>query len=328
MLVKIKGDVRLFSYAAVGGAQEAKGPLGKQFDLIDESERFRQKTWEQSEGEMQRIALLRAMDKASICDKDVGHLFAGDLMNQCTSSSYGLMSYDIPYIGLYGACSTAAESIALASIMCDMTGSVSAAVTSSHFCSAERQFRYPLEYGGQRTPTSQRTVTGSGAFLLGQSRGKIRVKEVMFGRSVDSKINDICNMGAAMAPAAVDTLSRFFEESGSLPQDYDKIVTGDLGREGFEITKLMMAQKGYNMDAVYDDCGLLIYNIDVQDMHAGGSGCGCSAVVAATSLFPSMARKEIRNLLLVGTGALMSPTSMQQGLSIASIAHLVHFEVV
>ena len=324
----MKGDVRLFSYAAVGGAQEAKGPLGKQFDFIDESERFRQKTWEQSEGEMQRIALSRAMDKASLCDKDVGHLLAGDLMNQCTSSSYGLMSYDIPYIGLYGACSTAAESIALASILCDMTDSVSAAVTSSHFCSAERQFRYPLEYGGQRTPTSQRTVTGSGAFLLGKSRGKLRVKEVMFGRSVDSKINDICNMGAAMAPAAVDTLSRFFEESGTFPNDYDKIVTGDLGREGFEITKMMMAQKGYHLDAVYDDCGLLIYNCAVQDMHAGGSGCGCSAVVAATYLLPEMEKGKIRELLFVGTGALMSPTSIQQGLPIASIAHLVHFSCV
>lgn len=326
MLVKIQGDVRVFSYAAVGGAQEAKGLLGKQFDFIDESERFRQKTWEQSEGEMQRIALGRAMDKAGISDQDVGHLFAGDLMNQCTSSSYGLVSYDIPYIGLYGACSTAAESIALASIMCDMTGSVSAAVTSSHFCSAERQFRYPLEYGGQRTPTSQRTVTGSGAFLLGQSRGKIRVKEVLFGRSVDSKISDICNMGAAMAPAAVDTLMRFFEESGTCPRDYDKIVTGDLGREGFEITKMMMAQKGYDLDPVYDDCGLLIYNAAVQDMHAGGSGCGCSAVVAATSLFPKMEKGEIKNLLFVGTGALMSPTSAQQGLPIASVAHLVHFK--
>ena len=324
----MKGDVRLFSYAAVGGAQEAKGPLGKQFDFIDESERFRQKTWEQSEGEMQRIALSRAMDKASLCDKDVGHLLAGDLMNQCTSSSYGLMSYDIPYIGLYGACSTAAESIALASILCDMTDSVSAAVTSSHFCSAERQFRYPLEYGGQRTPTSQRTVTGSGAFLLGKSRGKLRVKEVMFGRSVNSKINDICNMGAAMAPAAVDTLSRFFEESGTFPNDYDKIVTGDLGREGFEITKMMMAQKGYHLDEVYDDCGLLIYNCAVQDMHAGGSGCGCSAVVAATHLLPEMEKGKIRELLFVGTGALMSPTSIQQGLPIASIAHLVHFSCV
>ena len=148
----------------------------------------------------------------------------------------------------------------------------------------------------------------------------------MFGRSVDSKINDICNMGAAMAPAAVDTLTRFFEESGTQPQDYDKIVTGDLGREGFEITKMMMAQKGYTIDNVYDDCGLLIYNAVVQDMHAGGSGCGCSAVVAATSLLPMMEKGEIKNMLFIGTGALMSPTSAQQGLSIASIAHLVHFE--
>lgn len=327
MLIELSGDVCVLSYAAVGGAAEKKGPLGRLFDCIDESERFDQKTWEQSEGEMQRIALSKAMEKAGLQDDDVGHLFAGDLMNQCTSSSYGLMSFNIPHVGLYGACSTAAESISLAAMTSEMTDTVSAAVTSSHFCSAERQFRFPLEYGGQRTPTSQRTVTGSAAFLLGKGGGRIAVKEILFGRSVDSKISDICNMGAAMAPAAVDTLTRFFEESGTKPQDYDRIVTGDLGKEGFGITKMMMAQKGYDLDGMYDDCGLLVYNSDLQDMHAGGSGCGCSAVVAATLLFPEMEKGHIRDLLFVGTGALMSPTSAQQGLPIASIAHLVHLSI-
>ena len=328
MIVRPEKDIRIFSYAALGGAAEKKGPLGDRFDPIDESERFGQKTWEQAEGEMQRLALSLAMKKASLEDRDVGHLFAGDLMNQCTSSSYGLVSFNIPHVGLYGACSTAAESISLASLMSEKTGTVSAAVTSSHFCSAERQFRFPLEYGGQRTPTSQRTVTGSAAFLIGEARGKIAVRAVLFGKSVDSKIDDICNMGAAMAPAAVDTLTRFFEESGTKPCDYGKIVTGDLGKEGYEITKMMMAQKGYRMDSVYDDCGLLVYNAAVQDMHAGGSGCGCSAVVAATKLLPEMEAGAIESLLFVGTGALMSPTSAQQGLPIASIAHLVHLEAV
>ncbi len=324
MLIKLKNPVRVISWAAVGGAAEKKGPLGCRFDVIDESERFSQKTWEQSEGEMQKIALSKAMEKAGLSDNGVGLLFAGDLMNQCTSSSYGLLPFDIPMVGLYGACSTAAESLSLAAMASDLSGCVSAAVTSSHFCSAERQFRFPLEYGGQRTPTSQRTVTGSAAFLVRPENGGVQVKEIFFGRSVDSKITDICNMGAAMAPAAVDTLLRFFGESGTGPEDYDKIVTGDLGKEGYSITKMMMAQKNMPIDDVYDDCGLLIYNNDLQDMHAGGSGCGCSATVAAARLLPELAEGKMKNLLFIGTGALMSPTSVQQGLPIVSIAHLVH----
>ncbi len=324
MLITLKNKVRLLSWAAVGGAAEKKGPLGSRFDFLDESERFSQKTWEQSEGEMQKIALSYAMKKAGLADDGVGLLFAGDLMNQCTSSSYGLLPFDIPMVGLYGACSTAAESLSLASMACDLSGCVAAAVTSSHFCSAERQFRFPLEYGGQRTPTAQRTVTGSAAFLVGQGEGGVQVRDIFFGRSVDSKITDLGNMGAAMAPAAVDTLMRFFNESGTTPADYDKIVTGDLGREGYEITKMMMAQKNMPIDAQYDDCGLLIYNCDLQDMHAGGSGCGCSATVAATRLFPDLNEGKLKNILFIGTGALMSPTSVQQGLSIVSIAHLVH----
>lgn len=324
MIIRLKHPVYLISSAAVGGKAEKDGPLGAYFDEIDESERFEQKTWEQAEGEMQRRALAAALKKASLTDRDIGLLFAGDLMNQCTSSSYGLLSFDIPHIGLYGACSTGAESIALAAMACDLTGARVAAVTSSHFCSAERQFRFPLEYGGQRTPTAQRTVTGAGAFILSRKRSRIRIESVMFGRSVDSKISDICNMGAAMAPAAVDTLSRFFEESSMQPSDFSRIVTGDLGMEGYRLVKTMMAQKKLPLDAVYDDCGLLVYHNDIQDMHAGGSGCGCSAVVGATKLFPEMQAGKIENLLFVGTGALMSPTSVQQGLPIAGIAHLVY----
>lgn len=324
MLIKLKNGVRLRAFAAVGGAAEKKGPLGTCFDYIDPTERFGQKTWEQSEGEMQKIALSKTLEKAGVAESEVGLLFAGDLMNQCTSSSYGLLPFDIPMIGLYGACSTAAESLSLAAMATDLTGRISAAVTSSHFCSAERQFRYPLEYGGQRTPTSQRTVTGAGAFLLERGEGGVQIESIYFGRSVDSKITDICNMGAAMAPAAADTMLRYFEESGTRPNDYDKIVTGDLGKEGFTITKMLMAQKKMPVDEVYDDCGLLVYNSELQDMHAGGSGCGCSAVVAATRLFPELQEGKMKNLLFIGTGALMSPTSLQQGLSIVSIAHLVH----
>jgi len=324
-MIRIKHPIYLNAMAAIGGKAEKNGPLGAFFDEIDESERFGQKTWEQSESEMQRRALSAALKKSSLCDSDIGLLFSGDLMNQCTSSSYGLLSFDIPQVGLYGACSTAAESIALAAMACDLTAMRVAAVTSSHFCSAERQFRFPLEYGGQRTPTAQRTVTGAGAFIIGRQKSRIRIKNVMFGRSIDSKISDICNMGAAMAPAAVDTLSRFFEESGTKPSDFTKIVTGDLGMEGYQLVKVLMAQKKLPLDAVYDDCGLLVYHNELQDMHAGGSGCGCSAVVGVTKLFPELEEGKIENLLFVGTGALMSPTSVQQGLSIAGIAHLVHF---
>lgn len=325
MVIRMKTPVYLESYAAIGGKAERDGPLGSYFDEIDESERFHQATWEQAEGEMQRRALVCALKKSLLTDSDISLLFSGDLMNQCTSSSYGLLSFDIPQVGLYGACSTAAESLALASLTCDHIGGYFCAVTSSHFCSAERQFRFPLEYGGQRSPTSQRTVTGAGAFILGTVKSAIRIKEVMFGRSMDSGISDIANMGAAMAPAAVDTLSRFFKETKTSPDMYSMIATGDLGREGYEIVKVMMAQKGLALDGCYDDCGLLIYHNDIQDMHAGGSGCGCSAVVAATKLFREMKEGKLESLLLVGTGALMSPTSVQQGLSIPGVAHLVHF---
>ena len=325
MMISMKHPIYLNAMAAIGGKAEKNGPLGAFFDEIDESERFLQKTWEQSESEMQRRALSAALKKASLSDTDIGLLFSGDLMNQCTSSSYGLLPFDIPQVGLYGACSTAAESVALAAMACDHTASRVAAVTSSHFCSAERQFRFPLEYGGQRTPTAQRTVTGAGAFILGRKRSRVRIKSVMFGKSVDSTISDICNMGAAMAPAAVDTLTRFFELSDSKPSDFSKIVTGDLGMEGYQLVKTMMAQKKLPLDEVYDDCGLMIYHNELQDMHAGGSGCGCSAVVGATKLFPELAEGKIESLLFIGTGALMSPTSIQQGLPIAGIAHLVHF---
>ncbi len=325
MLISLKQDTRIFSFAAIGGKAEKEGPLGEHFDYTDETERFSQKTWEQAENEMQRLALSNALGKFNLQDTDIGLLFAGDLMNQCTASGYGLLSYDIPFVGLYGACSTAAESIALAAMASDNTGAICGAVTSSHFCTAERQYRFPLEYGGQRTPTSQRTVTGSAAFLIGRDHGGIGVCDIMFGRSVDSKIDDINNKGAAKAPAAVDTLSRYFAETGTGPADYDLIATGDLGKEGYSMTKLMMAQKGTPIDDVYYDCGLWIYNAELQDMHAGGSGCGCSAVTAATKILPEILSGKLKNVLFLGTGALMSPTVLQQGLPIVSIAHLVHF---
>lgn len=326
MLIEIKNEVRIFSFAAVGGRAEKEGPLGAAFDYTDESERFSQKTWESAEGQMQKIALSIALGKRNMSEKDIDIILAGDLMNQCTASCYGLLSFDVPFVGLFGACSTAAESLALSAVVCDQSGAECASVTSSHFCSAERQFRFPLEYGGQRTPTSQRTATAAGAFIVGRKKEGVRISCAMFGRSIDSKIKDINNMGAAMAPAAVDTLLRFFAQSGKKPGDFDLIATGDLGAEGYSITKLLMKKSGVDIDEVYDDCGLRLYDRERQDMHAGGSGCGCSASVACTLILPDILSGKLGKVLFIGTGALMSPTSLQQGSPIASIAHLVCLE--
>lgn len=240
-IISLKNSVCITSWAAVGGKKEGEGPLGGRFDLIDETDRFGTDTWEKAEAQMQRRALELAMHKKEYVSHDIDALFAGDLMNQCTSSAYGLLEYDVPFFGLYGACSTAVEGLILASLLLE-TGHFSrtAAVSSSHYYSAERQFRYPIEYGGQRAPTSQWTVTGAGAFILESGSRGVRVSEVLPGRTADKGINDLNNMGAAMAPAAIDTLTRFFEESSHAPSDFDLIVTGDLGHEGVKIVSEFM----------------------------------------------------------------------------------------
>lgn len=325
MRIIFKNPPSIRSYASVGGREEYEGPLGSGLDFHDSENRFSADTWEKSESEMQRTALSLALAKGSLKSQDLDVLFAGDLINQCTSSTFGLLEYEVPFVGLFGACSTAAESLALASLFVD-TGYVktAAAVTSSHFCSAERQFRFPLEYGGQRAPTCQRTATASGAFVLSSDKGNLSVSDVMFGISRDGGITDANNMGAAMAPAAMDTLTRYFRESGTKPSDYDGIFTGDLGWEGYKIVRLFAKEQGYDLDEVYQDCGLLIYDREKQDMHAGGSGCGCSAMVLAAKILPDMEMGRMSDILFIGTGALMSPSSVQQGLSIPGIAHLVH----
>ena len=314
----------ILSRATVVGKKEFEGPLGALFDCHDDTDTFGKSTWEQSESEMQRLALSLAIRKANLKNSDIDAVFAGDLINQCTGSAYGLISFGIPYFGLYGACSTAAEGLILASLALN-AGAFDrvAVVTSSHNCSAERQFRYPIEYGGQRTPTAQWTVTGSAAFLLGSDRGAAYITEAMPGRSVDLGIDDAANMGAAMAPAAVDTLTRYFKASGKKPSDFDMIVTGDLGYEGHAIVLDLMKKQGIDLSSNYTDCGLLIYDRKKQDMHAGGSGCACSATVLAALLLDRFERGELHDILWMGTGALMSPMSVQQGLSIPGICHLV-----
>jgi len=315
--------------ASVVGKYEYEGPLGDCFDLHDSTDKFGMKTWEKAESEMQRLAFNTALAKASASEREVDALFAGDLLNQCVGSSYGLLDFDIPYFGLYGACSTAAESLMLAAMMTSAGYfGTSAAVTSSHYCSAERQYRTPLEYGAQRSPTAQWTVTGAGAFLVehGGRENAVRIVGGMPGKAMEQGINDANNMGAAMAPAAQDTLIRYFRASRTTPKDYDVIVTGDLGYEGGSILKELLMSEGIELGARYQDCGQIIFTRQTQDTHAGGSGCGCSAVVMGSYFLPKLLRGEIRRMLFLGTGAMMSPSSIQQGLAIPGIAHLLEIE--
>lgn len=324
----IKTNASIICGASVVGHKEHDGPIGHLFDIYDENDRFKQKTWEKSENQMQKLAFENALKKARLQEGNIDALFAGDLLNQCIGSAYGLLDFDIPYFGLYGACSTIIEGIILASSL--ISGGVfkkCAAVTSSHFCSAEQQYRTPLEYGGQRSPTAQWTVTGSGAFILGEeTESKVRITAALPGIVIDKGVNDAANMGAAMAPAAIDTLIRFFEQSETSPEDYDAIFTGDLGYEGSIILKELMAVEGYDMSINYEDCGNIIFDRELQDVHSGGSGCGCSAVVLASYILPKIQSGEYKKVLMIGTGAMMSPSSLKQGLSIPAIAHLVMLE--
>ena len=311
--------------ASVVGKDERDGPLGEYFDIHDPSDKFGMNTWEQAESEMQRLAFNTALSKLSVNERAIDALFAGDLLNQCVGSSYGLLDFDIPYFGLYGACSTAVEGILLASA-CVSAGYFkrAAAVTSSHYCSAERQYRSPIEYGAQRSPTAQWTVTGAGAFIISDG-GKVKISEGLPGIVIDKGISDASNMGAAMAPAAADTLLHYFSESGYSPRDFDMIVTGDLGKEGGSILCELLSAQGLDIKSNYADCGTLIYDLEAQDKHAGGSGCGCSAVVLSSYLLPMLENGEASDILLVGTGAMMSPSSIQQGFSIPAVAHLLRF---
>ena len=317
--------------ATAVGKKEADGPLGEGFDFCDPENRFGMKTWESAESEMQRVAFNAALAKAGCSDREVDALFAGDLLNQCVGSAYGLLAFDVPYFGLYGACSTCAEGLLLsAALVSGGMCALCAAVTSSHYCAAERQYRTPLEYGSQRPPTAQWTVTGAGAFLIGRNDADlstgVRIRRGMPGRVLERGINDANNMGAAMAPAAVDTLVRFFQTTHTVPSQYDLIVTGDLGFEGGEILCDLMRIEGYTMDERYTDCGQLIYDRKRQDVHGGGSGCGCSAVVLASHLLPRMEAGEWNRILFLSTGAMMSPDSIKQGECIPGVAHLLELE--
>lgn len=307
---------------AVVGKKEGEGPLGNEFDAIFEDTRLGEKTWEKAESALQREALTRALDRAGLAPSQLQYLFAGDLLNQNTASTFGLREMNVPLIGQFGACSTMGQTLAMAAIFVDSgAADLCGAVTSSHFCTAERQFRFPLEYGGQRPPTSQWTATASGAVIVGRAGQGVSVREVCIGRIQDLGVTDANNMGAAMAPAAADTLARYFEDTGTGPEDYAQIVTGDLGQVGSTLLRELLEQRGYPLGENYADCGLLLFDRGRQDVHAGGSGCGCSACVLCAHFLPMLERGELKDLLFCPTGALMSPTSSQQGESIPGICH-------
>ncbi len=314
----------VLQFAAVGSSKEGDGPLGSNFDYIDSDGYFGEKTWEAAESTMQKKAAQAVLTKSQLQPDQVDVVFAGDLLNQCISSTYGLRSFGIPFLGVYGACSTMAESLLLASIFVDGGYATRAmAVTSSHFCTAERQFRYPLEYGCQRTPTSQWTATASGAVLVGKKDAPPYLRAVTTGCITDLGVTDTNNMGAAMAPAAADTISKFFSDTSMSPSDFDVIFTGDLGQVGSDILVELLAGNGIKVGKNHRDCGLMLYDRFTQDVDAGGSGCGCSASVLATHILPQVKAGKLKNVLFVATGALMSTVAIQQGESIPGIAHLL-----
>lgn len=327
-ITKINTPIHFAGYAAVGGYEERRGPLGEKFDFCDDEDKFGQNTWEIAEAEMGRIALNIALSKTDLSHSDIDLLVAGDLQNQCVASSGGLNSFGIPFLGIYGACSTCTESLMTLASFIDSSEKMTygAAVTTSHNSAAERQFRTPIEYGGQRTPTAQWTSTAAGAFILKRGEGDVMLTEYMPGRIVDGSTSDGANMGGAMAFAAFDSICAYFAESGENPLDVDLIVTGDLGRVGSNILYELLAKELPGAERRHTDCGLLLYDDSKQDSHSGASGCGTSASVLACRFLPMLKSGELRRILFLSTGALMSPSSLLQGENIYGIAPLIRLE--
>ena len=314
----------VLSFANIGGKFEGQGPLADFFDEIRPDSFFGEKTWEKAESAMQKSVLRRALERADLRPEDLDRVLAGDLLNQCIGSSFGLRDFGVPFYGLYGACSTMGEGLGLAAQLID--GGFArrcAAVTSSHFCTAERQYRMPVPYGSQRSPTAQWTATAAGCTILADDGPGPYITHVTCGKIVDWGITDSANMGAAMAPAAYDTLSAFFRETGMGPEDFDLILTGDLGELGHAVVRDFFRRDGMELGPRFQDCGLLLYDRARQDMHAGGSGCGCSASVFNGYVLRGMREGRWKSVLFAPTGALLSPVSAFQGESIPGICHAV-----
>jgi len=312
------------SFSAIAGKKESDGNMGKYFDRIEEDPYFGQKNWEQAETEMQSQTLNLALQKGAMTMQDIDCITAGDLINQCTVSTFAARGTDVPFLGMYGACSTMAETLLTSGILIDGGYCQNvAAVTSSHFSTAERQFRFPLSYGGQRTPTAQWTCTASGAVVVSAEKGFPRLEGGCIGRICDLGVKDATNMGAAMSPAAADTIFRYLTESRTPPEHYDAIVTGDLGNIGSPLLIELLQKQGIDISAVHQDCGSMMFDENQQDTHAGGSGCGCSASILCAYFLPKLQDGTMKRILFCATGALLSAMSAQQGETIPAICHLV-----
>ncbi len=325
--VKLVSPPSIAAEAAVGAKMEKEGPLSAYFDFLSDDPYFGAKSWECAESEMLKKCFNTCMSKAALSTTELDYIISGDLLNQCVGSAFAIKDCGAPYFGLYGACSTMAESLSLAAMLLDGGyANTICALTSSHYCSAERQFRLPLAYGGLRTPTAQWTATAAGCLLLKAAGEGPFVTHITTGKIVDGGIGDVANMGAAMAPAALETLCTHFTDTGRIPEYYDLIVTGDLGIIGHDILLELSKSAGFDLSSNYKDCGMLIYDAQQQDVHAGGSGCGCSASVLAGYLMSRIRSGQLNKLLFAATGALMSPTTALQGESILGICHAVAIE--
>ena len=324
--IKFDNPPSIVDCYSIVGPKEAQGPLCKYFDKTLDDEFWGEKSWEKAESKIIKEAVNSVIGKSGIPSEKIDCCFAGDLLNQCISSSFGLRELNIPYFGIFGACSTFVESLSLGAICCESFAENVLCATSSHFCSAEKQFRFPLELGNQRPPTSQWTVTGSGAAVLTKNGQGPFITHITPGKIVDMGIKDANNMGAAMAPAFADTLIAHFMDTGRSPDYYDAIISGDLGHIGKEIAIDIAKSQGYDIKPNYNDCGVLIFDKEQQDTHSGGSGCACCGTVFSGYFFKQLKEGKIKNILLIATGALMNSTSSQQGETIPGIAHAISIE--
>ena len=325
--IKFDNPITILETASIVGPKESKGPLAQHFDKCLDDEFWGEKTWEKAESKIIKEAVNMSVIKSKIPANNIDFCFAGDLLNQCISSSFGLRELGVPFFGIFGACSTFVEGLSLGSVFIDGGAAQNViAAASSHFCSAEKQFRFPLELGNQRPPSSQWTVTGSGSAIISQNGEGPYITHITPGKIVDTDIKDANNMGAAMAPAFVDTLLTHFKDTGRNPSYYDGIFSGDLGYIGKEISIELCGSKGYNIKNNYNDCGVMIFDKKTQDTHSGGSGCACCGTVFSGYLFNQLKQKKLNKILLVATGALTNATSSQQGESIPGIAHAIAIE--
>lgn len=325
--VKFNTPPTILECSTIVGPKEAQGPLAKYFDQCLDDEFWGEKTWEKAESKIIKETINLVVNKSGVPASEIDYCFAGDLLNQCISSSFGIRDSNIPFFGIFGACSTFVEGLSLSSICTEGFANNVLCATSSHFCSAEKQFRFPLELGNQRPPTSQWTVTGAGAAIITKNGMGPYVTHVTTGKIVDMGIKDANNMGAAMAPAFIDTLIAHFLDTGRSPDYYDLILSGDLGYVGKDIAIDLAKKQGYNIRKNYNDCGVLIFDKNAQDTHAGGSGCACCGSVFSGYIFRQLKSKQLKKVLLIATGALMNSMSVQQGESIPGIAHAISIEV-